>query len=314
MNSISAGGWKRPFQIFTASALALVLSFGITSPSFAEEYVPPPEAFEGVGGWAVVDPTTGIVYGVIVADWDEQTWEEVKNTNTIDGYMGCPTPCEFRFQTRATEDGNVAGWHGTQTNVDENGNATQTNDGSVRYDDSSGTFQITNESGDGKTTTQTLVPEKTAREADGTGRSMDLSTGIVDIKVSKKISSGGESAAVDTYRSNLADETVDATIALPGLGSEGTSLQYVFGNKGATTSEPVSELTQVPADVVSILMNLGFTKTVTEVDEQTGEVVETKVLDEEHGFVAVILDVTKGIVDFLGSLLGWINPQAPSVD
>jgi hypothetical protein len=287
----------------------LLFSFGIAQPSFAEEYVPPPEAFEGPGGWAVIDPTTGVVYGVIVGDWNAETWEEVKNTRTVDGYMGCPAPCELRFQTRATADGNVAGWHGTQTNIDADGNATQTNDGSVRFDQSTGNFQINNQTGD-SSSSQTLVPEKTARDANGEGRSMDLGTGIVDIRTSKKIVSGLESASVDTYRSDLSDTTVDAVIALPGLGSEGT-LEYVFGSRENTSLEPVSELGQVRTDLISILMGMGFTKTVETIDEETGEESSAEVLDESNTFVSAILTVTQGIVDFLGSLLGFMNPVSP---
>ena len=293
-----------------ATALTLLLSFGVTQPAFAQEYVPPPEAFEGPGGWAVIDPTTGIVYGVIVGDWNAETWEEVKNTRTVDGYMGCPAPCELRFQTRATADGNVAGWHGTQTNIDADGNATQTNDGSVRFDQSSGTFQINNQSGDGTTSTQTLVPEKTARDANGQGRSMDLGTGIVDIRTSKKIASGSESASVTTYRSDLSDTTVDAVIALPGLGSDGT-LEYVFGTSGNSSAEPVNELGQIKTDLISILMGIGFTKSTNSVDEETGEESTAEVLDELNPFVATILNVTQGIVDFFSSLLGLINPASP---
>lgn len=296
-------------RVATATALSLLLSFGSVHPSFAEEYVPPPEAFEGPGGWAVIDPTTGIVYGVIVGDWNAETWEEVKNTRTVDGYMGCPAPCELRFQTRATADGNVAGWHGTQTNVDADGNATQTNDGSVRFDQSTGNFQINNQTGD-SSSSQTLVPEKTARDANGEGRSMDLGTGIVDIRTSKKIVSGSESASVDTYRSDLSDTTVDAVIALPGLGSEGT-LEYVFGSRENTSLEPVSELGQVRTDLISILMGMGFTKTLETIDEETGEESSTEVLDESNTFVSVILTVTQGIVDFLSSLLGFMNPVSP---
>ena len=296
-------------KIAAATALSLLFSFGITQPTFAEEYVPPPEAFEGVGGWAVIDPTTGIVYGVIVGDWNAETWEEVKNTRTVDGYMGCPAPCELRFQTRATADGNVAGWHGTQTNVDADGNATQTNDGSVRFDESTGNFQINNLTGD-SSSLQTLVPEKTSRDENGEGRSMDLGTGIVDIRTSKKIVSGSESASVDTYRSDLSDTTVDAVIALPGLGSEGT-LEYVFGSRENTSLEPVSEIGQVRTDLISILMGMGFTKTVETIDEETGEVSSTKVIDESNTFVSAILTVTQGIVDFLSSLLGFMNPVSP---
>jgi hypothetical protein len=290
-------------KVATATALSLLLSFGIVQPSFAEEYVPPPEAFEGPGGWAVVDPTTGIVYGVIVGDWNAETWEEVKNTRTVDGFMGCPAPCALRFQTRATADGNVAGWHGTQTNIDADGNATQTNDGSVRFDQSTGNFQINNRTGD-SSSSQTLVPEKTARDANGEGRSMDLGTGIVDVRSSKRISSGSESVTVDTYRSNLSDTTLDTVIALPGLGSDG-NLEYVFGSRGNTSLEPVSEIGQVRTDLISILMGLGFNKTVDTLDEETGEISSAEVLDESNTFVSAILTVTQGIVDFLSSLLGF---------
>jgi hypothetical protein len=296
-------------RIAAATSLALLLSFGVPTPSFSEEYVPPPEAFEGPGGWAVIDPTTGVVYGVIVGDWNAETWEEVKNTRTVDGYMGCPAPCELRFQTRATADGNVAGWHGTQTSVDADGNATQTNDGSVRFDESTGNFQINNQTGD-SSTSQTLVPEKTARDENGEGRSMDLGTGIVDIRTSKKIVSGSESASVDTYRSDLSDTTVDAVIALPGLGSEGT-LEYVFGNRESTSLEPLSELGQIRTDLISILIGMGFTKTVESVDEETGEESSTEVLDESNAFVGAIMSVTEGIVDFLSSLLGFFSPSNP---
>jgi hypothetical protein len=296
-------------RIAAATSLALLFSFGIAQPSFADEYVPPPEAFEGLGGWAVIDPTTGIVYGVIVGDWNAETWEEVKNTRTVDGFMGCPAPCELRFQTRATADGNVAGWHGTQTNVDADGNATQTNDGSVRFDESTGNFQINNQTGD-SSTSQTLVPEKTSRDANGEGRSMDLGTGIVDVRTSKRIVSGSESATVDTYRSDLADTTVDAVIALPGLGSGG-SLEYVFGSRENTSLEPVNELGQIRTDLISVLMGMGFSKTVESVDEETGESSATEVLDESNAFVGAIMSVTEGIVDFLSSLLGFFSPSNP---
>ena len=141
--------------------ITLTLSLFISSPSFAEEvpaetpaetsapapaettpaYEPPAEALNGVGGWAVVDPTTGNVHGVIVA-----TIDTFRERNGVIGheYMGCASNCVLRFQTRATDDGNVAGWHGTQTNIDANGNASQTNDGSVKWNDSTKNFTIKN--------------------------------------------------------------------------------------------------------------------------------------------------------------------------
>ena len=280
---------------FASATLAVVLALGMAQPSFAEEYVPPPEAFQGVGGWAVVDGN-GNVYGVIVGDFNEQVWEEVKDTRTVDGYMGCPAPCGLRFQTRATADGNVAGWHGTQTNVDSDGNASQTNDGSVRYDAPSGNFEITNDDGNGATTVQTLIPEKTSRNADGTGTSMDLGTGIVDIRTSKRITSGSESADVTIYRENLADSTVDVEVSL--LNPADTTLRYVFGGEtGASTDE-------VESDLVSILIGMGLSTTVTSVDEETGEETSTEVLDESNPFVSAVLNVGRGIVEFLTSLFG----------
>jgi hypothetical protein len=119
--------------------LSLLLTF-IAIPAFAEEaYVPPTEASEGVGGWAVVDPVTNVVHGVIVCD--------IQNCGpggTFDGvlpgeYMGC-TNCNLRFQTRATEDGNVAGYSGHS--YDSSGNVN--NDNSVKWEPSDNSFTIKN--------------------------------------------------------------------------------------------------------------------------------------------------------------------------
>jgi hypothetical protein len=139
---------------------------------------------------------------------------------------------------------------------------------------------------------------------------MDLGTGIVDIRTSKRIVSGSESATVDTYRSDLADTTVDAVIALPGLGSEGT-LEYVFGSRENASLEPVNELGQIRTDLISVLMGMGFSKTVESVDEETGESSATVVLDESNAFVGAIMSVTERIVDFLSSLLGFFSPSNP---
>lgn len=93
------------------------------TPAPAEnEYVPPPEAFNGLGGWAVVDPNTGKVHGVIVGNYNSMDdWiysrDRMKTDNSH--YMGCPSPCVLRFQTSASADGNVAGWHGDNVRWDE---------------------------------------------------------------------------------------------------------------------------------------------------------------------------------------------------
>jgi hypothetical protein len=66
----------------------------------------------------------------------------------------------------------------------------------------------------------------------------------------------------------------------------------------------VNELAEVTTDLISILKGLGFTKTEETVDEETGEESYSEVLDNSNPFVAAILNVTQGIVDFLGSLFG----------
>lgn len=284
-----------PIKALVASALALALAFGSAQSSVAAEYVPPPEAFEGLGGWAVVDPRTGFVYGVIVGNWNEEVWQEVKNTRTVDGYMGCPGPCVLRFQTRATADGNVAGWHGTQYHVDENGNPSYSNDGSVRFNELTGTFEINNQSSSGVTTQQTLVPSKTSRDVNGEGTSMDIHTGIVETTTSTTIEVAGESAAVRAIRRKSVDSTLETTVILNGLGPIGTVINNDYDNLGSQSLE---------SSVISILMYQGFTRTETLVNEESGEETSTQVLDDSNSFVNAILQLSREVGIFLDSLLG----------
>ena len=87
-----------------------------------------------VCGYAVVGDD-GVVYGVIVcSNWC--TGQSMQHE-----YMGCDpnqNGCRLIVQGQQTEDGNVAGWHGTNYNSD----GTSSNDGSVTYDEPSQTFQI----------------------------------------------------------------------------------------------------------------------------------------------------------------------------
>jgi hypothetical protein len=286
-----------PMKALVASALALALAFGSAQSSVAAEYVPPPEAFEGLGGWAVIDPRTGFVYGVIVGNWNEEVWQEVKNTRTIDGYMGCPGPCALRFQTRATADGNVAGWHGTQFHAD----GSYSNDGSVRFNEQTGTFEINSQSGSGAKTQQTLVPSKTSRDVNGEGTSMDLNTGIVETTTSATIEASGESATVRAIKRKSADSTLEGTVSFNGLGPVGTVTINGFGSLEAKSLE---------SSVISILMYQGFTRTETLVNEESGEETSTQVLDDSNSFVNAILQLSQEVGIFLDSLLGRA-PQNP---
>lgn len=84
------------------------------TPAPAEnEYVPPPEAFNGVGGWASVDPVTGRVTQVSVADYrNVENWRAANEIAKQRGFI-------IVFQTSPSADGNVAGWHGDNVSWDQ---------------------------------------------------------------------------------------------------------------------------------------------------------------------------------------------------
>jgi len=219
-------------------------------------------------------------------------------------YMGCHSNCVLRFQTRATPDGNVAGYHGTQTHIDSNGNASQSNDGSVKWDEASGTFRIGGQSGD-TTTRQTLVPSKTSRDTNGEGRTYNIGSGLVDIETTTTKRSGDTSASLRTYRSDYQDPSVDASLTLPDVGESGRTFNYELEVRTSSEQERPSVLDQISLDVDSVLMEEGYVTTETTTDEDTGEETTTEVIDSSNDFVVSIREVTRAVVDFLSSLLGF---------
>lgn len=216
------------------SSLLVMLSFN--SAVFAEEvvveapaaepaYTPPPEALQGVGGWAVVDPNTGTVHGVIVCSNDvcgpSGSWG---GKMPVD-YMGC-SGCDLRFQTRATDDGNVAGWHGSD----------------VKWNEKEKNFTLSNKSVDANgsqiETKQKLIPEKTA--SDG----KNLHTGLVDIKTSFKSEVEGEAVAVNTQQDTLnSDEAI---------------VEVSFDNWRKYEYGAVSDLKKLTSDVETDLVADGY--------------------------------------------------------
>ena len=282
----------------------LILTFFVSSPSFAEEvapetpaetsapapaettpaYEPPAEALTGVGGWAVVDPVTGNVHGVIVA-----TIDTFRERNGVIGheYMGCASNCVLRFQTRATDDGNVAGWHGTQTNIDANGNASQTNDGSVKWNDTTKNFTIKNSSTDSTkakvTRTQTLIPEKTA--SDG----KNLHTGIVDINTEYDSSTtAGQRVKGSTKQQNLEDKNSTINVEFPNW-AEGKNLTY---------ENPNLFVENIDSDVENELKKDGLDTTATPDTELVEE-------SEDVIFVKAIKALTENVKSFFSSLFGF---------
>jgi len=290
----------------SAMLLTLTLSVFMAVPSFAEAgapetptetsapaptettpaYEPPAEALNGVGGWAVVDPVTGNVHGVIVA-----TIDTFRERNGVIGheYMGCASNCVLRFQTRATDDGNVAGWHGTQTNIDANGNASQTNDGSVKWNDTTKNFTIKNSSTDSTkskvTRTQTLIPEKTA--SDG----KNLHTGIVDINTEYESSTiAGQRVKGSTKQQNLEDKNSTINVEFPNW-SEGKNFTY---------ENPNLLVENIDADVDNELNKDGFTTDSKE--DASDELVEES---EDVIFVKAIKALTENVKSFFSSLFGF---------
>jgi hypothetical protein len=234
--------------------LSLLLIFTPT-PVFAEDvlvveeaYVPPPEASEGVGGWAVVN-SDGVVHGVIVC-----TIDVCGPNGSFAGvlpldYQDCPS-CSLRFQTRATEDGNVAGYSGHR--YDSSGNVS--NNGSVRWESSDNSFSISNETSNSDGVTKTkkkLVPSKTA--SDG----KNLETGFVDIETKYESNVvNGSIVKVDVVQPNFnspSSITVDypawKTFQYDSIDSLKTNIEsdvdteLAFSNESETFVETVKALT-----------------------------------------------------------------------
>ena len=242
-------------------------------------YTPPPEALEGVGGWAVVDPNTGNVHGVIVCTNDvcgpSGSWG---GKMPVD-FMGC-SGCDLRFQTRATEDGNVAGWHGTQTEIDSDGNISQKNDGSVKWNSSDNTFTIENqgvsEDGSKVKRKQKLVPEKTATDG------KNLQTGIEDIETTIEVTEEEQRVTVEVTQENI--ESVESP----------TEVNYENWRRFQYEAVESAE-SNLANDVETALVEDGFLVASEEVSE---EVIE----EEPVVFVKVVRDLTKRVLEFLS---GW---------
>lgn len=147
----------------TASFAEEVVQEPVVTPEPA--YTPPPEAYEGTGGWAVVDPNTGTVHGVIVCTADvcgpQGSWG---GKMPVD-YMGCSSGCDLRFQTQPSEDGNVAGYHGDNVQYNQESqdfsmtNTYETEEGTVERKDT-----ISPSSSSPITKTETTLKSKKKQE------------------------------------------------------------------------------------------------------------------------------------------------------
>jgi hypothetical protein len=249
-------------------------------------YTPPAEASNGVGGWAVVDPNTGKVAGVIVGTMATYNSNGGRMPGT---YMGC-TGCVLRYQTNATADGNVAGWHGPD----------------VSYNSNDQTFSIKSSNGS-STTTQTLVPEKTARDAAG----MDLSTGFVD-RV--------DTLSTDEVRSRVNQDFVDSshdsvsvnylTWGVTGRTFSYSNLQEALSQHENSVEEallgdfPAPEANPV-ADVLTISAEAATDEPQDQVVDDTATASEPDSgVDEENPIVQTIRRITDSVMEFFRGIAG----------
>lgn len=113
--------------------LIVQILFWLSNPTYANETIyhygdgtsgttPPTQTQAAVGGFAVVNPETGVVHGVIVG-----SIEYFGGNNRTMGheYMGCPAGCLIIQQSTSDQNGNVAGIHGPNVTYNDNRNVFQ---------------------------------------------------------------------------------------------------------------------------------------------------------------------------------------------
>jgi hypothetical protein len=241
-----------------------------------------------------VDPNTGIVHGVIVCT-NDVCGPSGSFAGKLPGeYMGC-TNCNLRFQTRATDDGNVAGFSGHSYDIDSSGNASIKNDGSVKWNEKEKNFTIKNSSTDSTKSkvirTQTLIPEKTA--SDG----KNLHTGIVDINTEYESSIiAGQRVKGSTKQQSLEDRNSTINVEFPNWSA----------GKNFTYENPNLLVENIETDVDNQLKKDGF-DTTTNVDPETKLVEES----QEEIFVKAIKMLTENVKVFFSNIFGFIQTQTP---
>jgi len=248
----------------------------ITTPEHTD-YVPPVEAYEGVGGWAVVNPLTGVVHGVVVCQASYCGPDGESGGVTGTSYMGCPVGCVYRFQTRAQASGNVAG-------IASGGGNSVTWDG-----DGSGTFSVrseTNINGSISRLSSTLVPSRTM--ADGES----IYTGLINSRSSSIMSNG---ISINQFTRDYLDTDVETDILFPAWGQGGKLFSYM---------SQLDATNNISSDVDDELFAEGYTVDTTQTDELTNEEVTETNIDEDNPFVQTVRQWTQSVLDFFR---GWIS-------
>lgn len=229
-------------------------------------YTPPPEAYEGTGGWAVVNPETGTVHGVIVCTTDVCGPDGSWGGKLPGEYMGC-TDCNLRFQTKPSEDGNVAGYGGDH----------------VTYNEESDDFSMTS----------TYETEEGVVERKDT---ITPSSGITKTETTLKSKKKQEqSVKVEVVEEKVEVETPEENNTI--LKKESVSVTYEEwnGNTSFFYDSKVEALESIESDVESI-----FTPC------ETCNVDQEKVDEYRATWYDTISSLTTTVKDFLSRMLGQL--------
>ena len=255
-------------------------------------YVPPPEAHDGVGGWAVVDPDTGRVHGVIVGTIESFNSVEARGGMGHE-YMGCHSECVLRFQTSSDPDtGNVAGW-----------GSTSGDEVVVTYNEPEDNF---------------TVDERWRASSDEPATDVSIiepGRGIVSRKVTDL---GVEDADIEIRESYSDDEGNSVRIEYLVWGYDRKLFNYINGTEALDSlrSDVDTELLRDFSTTEDIVVKEESVVPVETLDEETNEIVITEevvitesvetntIIDEDNPFVAAIRAVTDNVVSFFKSVFG----------
>ena len=99
-----------------------ILSILLLTTAMLGFTVNPAQASEEVGGFAVVNPETGVVHGVIVGS---VAYFGGNDRTMGHEFMGCPAGCLIVQQSTSDQNGNVAGIHGPDVTYNQDRNVFQ---------------------------------------------------------------------------------------------------------------------------------------------------------------------------------------------
>ena len=220
------------------SVIAIALMFPILQTSNANAG----DTGEAVGGFAIVNPTTGVVHGVIVGSIE---YFGGNNRTMGSEFMGCPVGCLIIKQSTSDQNGNVAGIHGP--------NVTYNQDRNVFQSAQTNTVQT-------ETITSPVLNE--------TVTSSVLQTSVTETSVTETVTASVLNTSVTTVTSSILQTFVTETVTSSALNTYvvETSVSvdrtkiYEFGVQDLTNTNGAFQVNEVaPTQNTSVQIS-GYTK------------------------------------------------------